>query len=262
MASSIDCSGMVWCIPPSGARYPDRDRGVVSGQSDFGLPGGWRRSATPTRPAARRCRHDLQGLQFRHRAHRRSSWISATAHDPAMGVPLDHCGALMDVEPMVREHKKKRHVPRHRGPDPSTPPRRHRVQLHAQVRPDPPAAAHSLADRHLHCAWTVVTDDAHPEPAPVPGSRGHRAPASAARPWRWPDRRRRRGPGPTTPAPALPDLDSLRPLPGRPRASPTRSRLQMHLLDLLTLAVAERTETDDELVPIRLQAARRGRQWC
>ena len=80
-----------------------------------------------------------------------------TVHDPWHGeFRLDHCGALMDVEPMGEEYVVV-HVPRHRGPDV----RRDRGgdQPAGAGAADPPSAAPCRPTGTPHCAWTVVIDE-------------------------------------------------------------------------------------------------------
>jgi hypothetical protein len=76
---------------------------------------------------------------------------------------LDHCGALMDVEPMGDEFV---HAMCHTIEDPTFDATATAANPRAQVRPvhRPPR---SPADRHPHCAWTVTIDpDADALPVP------------------------------------------------------------------------------------------------
>jgi hypothetical protein len=72
---------------------------------------------------------------------------------------LDHCGALMDVEPMGRDYVT---AMCHDIEDPTFDATATASNPRAQVRPvhRPPRMP---ADRSPHCAWTVVIDPAHPE---------------------------------------------------------------------------------------------------
>jgi hypothetical protein len=72
---------------------------------------------------------------------------------------LDHCGALMDVEPMGPKYVKSMC---HDIEDPTFDATAIATNARAQVRPlhRPPRAP---ADRRPHCAWTVVIDESHPE---------------------------------------------------------------------------------------------------
>jgi len=76
---------------------------------------------------------------------------------------LDHCGALMDVEPMGDDYVT---AMCHDIEDPTFDATAIATNRRAQVRPihRPPRTP---ADRHPHCAWTVIVDDAHPE-LPIP----------------------------------------------------------------------------------------------
>nr|WP_221634108.1 hypothetical protein [Nocardioides luti] len=82
-----------------------------------------------------------------------------TVHDPWHGeFHLDHCGALMDVEPMGEDYVRSMC---HDIEDPTFDATAVATNPRAQVRPihRPPR---SPAGRTPHCAWTVVIDDAHP----------------------------------------------------------------------------------------------------
>ncbi len=72
---------------------------------------------------------------------------------------LDHCGALMDVEPMGPDYVT---AMCHDIEDPTFDATATASNPRAQVRPvhRPPRVP---ADRSPHCAWTVVIDPAHPE---------------------------------------------------------------------------------------------------
>lgn len=76
---------------------------------------------------------------------------------------LDHCGALMDVEPMGEDYVV---AMCHDIEDPTFDATAIATNRRAQVRPlhRPPRTP---ADRHPHCAWTVIIDDEYPE-LPIP----------------------------------------------------------------------------------------------
>ena len=80
------------------------------------------------------------------------------------GFHLDHCGALLDVEPMGETHVRAMcqdiEDPTFDATAVATNPR-------AQVRPvhRPPRVP---SDRSPHCEWTVTIDPSHPEAAPIP----------------------------------------------------------------------------------------------
>ncbi|PTR30286.1 hypothetical protein C8K36_102134 [Rhodococcus sp. OK519] len=77
---------------------------------------------------------------------------------------LDHCGALMDVEPLGDEYVT---AMCHDIEDPTFDATALATNPHAQVRPihRPPRRP---ADRQPHCAWTVIIDDAHVPPTMQP----------------------------------------------------------------------------------------------
>ncbi|MFL6023949.1 MAG: hypothetical protein ACJ72O_11470, partial [Marmoricola sp.] len=89
-----------------------------------------------------------------------------TVHDRWNGeFRLDHCGALMDVEPMGPDFVTGMC---HDIEDPTFDATAVATNVHAQVRPihRPPRAP---ADRNPHCAWTVKIDESYP---PVSESEG------------------------------------------------------------------------------------------
>ncbi len=77
---------------------------------------------------------------------------------------LDHCGALMDVEPLGDEYVT---AMCHDIEDPTFDATALATNPHAQVRPihRPPRRP---ADRHPHCAWTVIIDEGHVPPTMQP----------------------------------------------------------------------------------------------
>jgi hypothetical protein len=79
------------------------------------------------------------------------------------GFHLDHCGALMDVEPMGPEYVR---AMCHDIEDPTFDATAVATNPRAQVRPvhRPPRIP---ADRTPHCAWTVVIDQSHPPVEPL-----------------------------------------------------------------------------------------------
>ena len=87
-----------------------------------------------------------------------------TVHDPWHGeFRLDHCGALMDVEPMGPDYVK---AMCHDIEDPTFDATAVATNPRAQVRPihRPPRVP---ADRDPHCAWTVTIDESHPAVEPL-----------------------------------------------------------------------------------------------
>ncbi|AFM19218.1 hypothetical protein Mycch_4514 [Mycolicibacterium chubuense NBB4] len=83
-----------------------------------------------------------------------------TVHDRWHGeFHLDHCGALLDVEPMGEEYVRGMC---HDIEDPTFDATAVATNRRAQIRPihRPPRVP---ADRHPHCAWTVIIDESYPE---------------------------------------------------------------------------------------------------
>ena len=88
-----------------------------------------------------------------------------TVHDRWHGeFHLDHCGALLDVEPMGEDHVRGMC---HDIEDPTFDATAIATNAKAQMRPihRPPRTP---ADRHPHCAWTVIIDESHPEAKGLP----------------------------------------------------------------------------------------------
>jgi hypothetical protein len=82
-----------------------------------------------------------------------------TVHDRWHGeFHLDHCGALLDVEPMGEDYVRGMC---HDIEDPTFDATAVATNRRAQIRPihRPPRAP---ADRHPHCAWTVIIDESYP----------------------------------------------------------------------------------------------------
>ena len=76
---------------------------------------------------------------------------------------LDHCGALMDVEPMGESYVRSMC---HDIEDPTFDATAVATNPKAQVRPvhRPPRAS---TDQHPHCAWTVIIDESYPPVTPL-----------------------------------------------------------------------------------------------
>ncbi|MGV0624256.1 hypothetical protein ABVK32_30625, partial [Mycobacterium kansasii] len=88
-----------------------------------------------------------------------------TVHDRWHGeFQLDHCGALLDVEPMGEQYV---FGMCHTIEDPTFDATAIATNPRAQVRPihRPPRTP---ADRHPHCAWTVIIDESYPEAQAIP----------------------------------------------------------------------------------------------
>ena len=88
-------------------------------------------------------------------------WVKDAKHG---GFHLDHCGALLDVEPMGEVHVK---AMCHDIEDPTFDATAVATNPRAQVRPihRPPRLP---ADREPHCAWTVTIDDSFEEVTAIP----------------------------------------------------------------------------------------------
>lgn len=169
-----------------------------------------------------------------------------TVHDPWHGeFRLDHCGALMDVEPMGEDYVRGMC---HDIEDPTFDATAIASNPHAQVRPihrPPRSDAERAASGHPHCAWTVVIDDTFPEPEPVPALTVNAATRAATLELAPID------PGDEGLAdyagPLLSDIDFAAFSKSALVRIADEVCLQMHLLDrAFALAVAERTETDAE----------------
>ncbi|MDT5290210.1 MAG: hypothetical protein QOF88_5099, partial [Mycobacterium sp.] len=88
-----------------------------------------------------------------------------TVHDRWHGeFHLDHCGALLDVEPMGEDYVRGMC---HDIEDPTFDATAVATNAKAQIRPihRPPRTP---SDRHPHCAWTVIIDESHPEVTGIP----------------------------------------------------------------------------------------------
>jgi len=88
-----------------------------------------------------------------------------TIHDRWHGeFHLDHCGALLDVEPMGETFV---FGMCHTIEDPTFDATAVATNPHAQMRPihRPPRTP---ADRHPHCAWTVIIDESYPAAEGIP----------------------------------------------------------------------------------------------
>jgi hypothetical protein len=107
----------------------------------------------------------FKGLQFDIGAPPQFMDFRYTVHDRWHGeFHLDHCGALLDVEPMGPDYVRGMC---HDIEDPTFDATAVATNPRAQVRPihRPPRLP---ADRQPHCAWTVTIDPAYPEAQPIP----------------------------------------------------------------------------------------------
>jgi hypothetical protein len=161
----IDRSGMAWCIEAWG-----REEMAAIAIDEWAAA-----SPVYTRRMQRALRYEgtdvvtiFKGLQLDIGAPPQFMDFRYTVHDRWNGeFRLDHCGALMDVEPMGERYVRSMC---HDIEDPTFDATAVATNARAQVRPvhRPPRTP---ADRHPHCAWTVRIDDAHPEVGQTDGCR-------------------------------------------------------------------------------------------
>ncbi len=159
----IDRSGMAWCISAYGRE----------GMQQVAIEEWMAASPIYTRRMQRALGYEgddvvtiFKGLQLDIGAPPQFMDFRYTVHDPWHGeFHLDHCGALMDVEPMGPDFVRGMC---HDIEDPTFDATAVATNPHAQVRPvhRPPRTP---ADRAPHCRWTVTIDSAHP---PVSESEG------------------------------------------------------------------------------------------
>jgi hypothetical protein len=158
----IDRSGMAWCIREWG-----RDEMVQIAIEEWA-------AASPiyTRRMQRALKYEgvdvltiFKGLQLDIGAPPQFMDFRYTIHDRWHGeFHLDHCGALLDVEPMGHDYV---FGMCHTIEDPTFDATAVATNARAQVRPihRPPRAP---SDRHPHCAWTVVIDESYPPVEGIP----------------------------------------------------------------------------------------------
>jgi hypothetical protein len=249
MGQLIDRSGMAWCISAFGREEMLQ---IAIEEWAAASPIYTRRMQralgyAPDVPGEGDVVTIFKGLQLDIGAPPQFMDFRYTVHDPSHGeFRLDHCGALMDVEPMGEDYVRGMC---HDIEDPTFDATALATNPHAQVRPihrPPRRPDHQGA----HCAWTVRIDESHPEPDPEPAlavnQRSRAATLELA---------------PIDPSeegaadyagPLLSDLDFAAFSHSALVRIADEVCLQMHLLDrAFALAVAERTETDDELERIR-----------
>ena len=168
----IDRSGMAWCISAFGREEMAQ---VAVEEWASSSPVYTRRMQAalgyaPSTPGQGDVVTIFKGLQLDIGAPPQFMDFRYTVHDPWHGeFRLDHCGALMDVEPMGPDYVRSMC---HDIEDPTFDATAVASNPRAQVRPihRPPRSAEDMtADRHPHCAWTVTIDESYPEVAPVPG---------------------------------------------------------------------------------------------
>ena len=158
----IDRSGMAWCISNFGREA----------MLEIAIEEWMGASPIYTRRMQKALRYEgtdvitiFKGLQLDIGAPPQFMDFRYTVHDRWHGeFHLDHCGALLDVEPMGEDYVRGMC---HDIEDPTFDATAVATNRRAQIRPihRPPRLP---ADRHPHCAWTVVIDDDHPEVADHP----------------------------------------------------------------------------------------------
>ncbi|HWF69102.1 MAG TPA: hypothetical protein VG187_05970 [Mycobacterium sp.] len=158
----IDRSGMAWCIQEFG-----RDEMVQIAIEEWA-------GASPiyTKRMQRALNYEgddvptiFKGLQLDIGAPPQFMDFRYTIHDRWHGeFHLDHCGALLDVEPMGDEYV---FGMCHTIEDPTFDATAVATNPHAQMRPihRPPRVP---SDRHPHCAWTVIIDESYPAAQSIP----------------------------------------------------------------------------------------------
>ena len=158
----IDRSGMAWCI----ASFGREEMLQIAIEEWAGS------SPIYTRRMQKALHYEgddvitiFKGLQFDIGAPPQFMDFRYTVHDRWHGeFHLDHCGALLDVEPMGPDYVTGMC---HTIEDPTFDATAVATNPRAQVRPvhRPPRRP---ADRHPHCAWTVAIDPSHPKAQPIP----------------------------------------------------------------------------------------------
>ena len=245
----IDRSGMAWCAAAFGRQVMTR---IAIEEWASASPIYTRRMQralgyAPPEPGGGDVLTIFRGLQLDIGAPPQFMDFRFTVHDRWHGeFQLDHCGALMDVEPMGEEYVRAMCHDIEDGTFDATAVASNPA---AQVRPvhRPPRGP---AGRHPHCAWTVIIDESHPPAEGIPAlavnERSRAASVALA---------------PIDPAddgladyagPLMSDLDFA----AFSRSALARIAdevcLQMHLLDRgFVLAVAGRAATEADVVRIR-----------
>lgn len=153
----IDRSGMGWCIKPFG--HP--------GMLAIAIEEWMGASPIYTKRMQKALNFEgddvitiFKGLQLDIGAPPQFMDFRYTVHDRWHGeFHLDHCGALLDTEPMGEDYVRGMC---HDIEDPTFDATAVATNRKAQIRPihRPPRTP---ADRHPHCAWTVIIDESHPE---------------------------------------------------------------------------------------------------
>lgn len=251
MGQLIDRSGMAWCISEFGR---DEMLQIAIEEWASASPIYTRRMQqalgyAPAAPGQGDVVTIFKGLQLDIGAPPQFMDFRYTVHDPQHGeFQLDHCGALMDVEPMGPDYVKGMC---HDIEDPTFDATAIASNPKAQVRPihRPPRVP---ADRNPHCAWTVIIDDSYPEAEGIPAlavNERSRAATLDLAPIDPTDD----GAGDYT-GPLVSDLDFTAFSHSALARIADEVCLQMHLLDRgFALALAKRCESNEQLTRIRRQ---------
>jgi hypothetical protein len=156
----IDRSGMAWCIQAFGREEMLQ---IAIEEWAASSPIYTKRMQTALRYEGDDVITIFKGLQLDIGAPPQFMDFRYTVHDRRHGeFHLDHCGALLDVEPMGEDYVRGMC---HDIEDPTFDATAVATNPRARVRPvhRPPRVP---ADRHPHCAWTVIIDESYP---PVSG---------------------------------------------------------------------------------------------
>jgi hypothetical protein len=158
----IDRSGMAWCIQSFG-----REEMLQIAIEEWAAA-----SPVYTKRMQEALRYQgddvitiFKGLQFDIGAPPQFMDFRYTVHDRWHGeFSLEHCGALLDLEPMGDDYV---FGMCHTIEDPTFDATAVATNPRAQVRPihRPPRVP---ADRHPHCAWTVIIDESYPPAQGIP----------------------------------------------------------------------------------------------
>ena len=244
----MDRSGMAWCISAFGREQ----------MAEIAIEEWAASSPIYTRRMQKALRYEpftpgtgdvvtiFKGLQLDIGAPPQFMDFRYTVHDPWHGeFHLDHCGALMDVEPMGEDYVRSMC---HDIEDPTFDATAVASNPKAQVRPlhRPPRTP---ADRHPHCAWTVIIDESYPEVHGIPNLAVVEA-SRAATLLLDPIDEGEEGRADYT-GPLLSDLDFATFSHSALARIADEVCLQMHLLNLgFLLAVRARAESDEQYVEI------------
>ena len=172
----IDRSGMAWCIQAFGRAEMLQ---IAIEEWAGASPVYTRRMQRALRFTGDDVITIFKGLQFDIGAPPQFMDFRFTVHDRRHGeFHLDHCGALLDVEPMGPDYVTGMC---HDIEDPTFDATAVATNPRARVRPihRPPRRP---ADRHPHCAWTVTIDESAPEAVGIPALEVIAATAAAT--WR------------------------------------------------------------------------------